>query len=95
MQKPKILKYLNKYLIAILVFVAASLFLIPESSWIERVKYRNKISKLEDQIKKKKQEQLELLKQKETLQDSETLEQLAREKYHMVKENEEVFLIKE
>lgn len=95
MEKPVIFKYLNKYVLAILVFVAVSLFLIPESSWIERIKYSHKINKLEEQIQKKEQERLELLRQKETLQDTETLEQLAREKYHMAKTNEEVFLITE
>ena len=97
MQKSAILKYvMNKYLLAALVFVGASLFFIPESSWVERIKYSHQIKTLENQIKKKKQEQLELLQQKETLYNNEeTLEQLAREKYHMVKDGEEVFLITE
>ena len=98
MQQSAISNFVNKYLLyllAVLVFVGVSLFLIPESNWIERIKYYHKINELEEQIEKKEQELLNLLQQQETLYNDETLEQLAREKYHMVKANEEVFLITE
>ncbi|MDR1682439.1 MAG: septum formation initiator family protein [Candidatus Symbiothrix sp.] len=85
---------LNKYSITFAVFVVLFLF-AGESRLDKRIGYDREISRLEKEIEGVRKEQSESQQQLDALHsDNETLEKLAREQYHMVKSNEELFLIK-
>jgi cell division protein FtsB len=99
-QVSKILKMLtgklNKYWIAVIVFVIFMLFVGENTTILDRISYDRQISQLErdiDYCTKQKEENLQKLN---TLRsDSESLEKLAREQYQMTKPDEELFIIKE
>jgi cell division protein DivIC len=84
----------NKYVLAILFFIAWGLFLA-DTSAIEVYQLNAKLQKLKaSQASLNKEiattdKQLRLLKT-----SSETIEKFAREQYYMKKENEELFIVK-
>jgi cell division protein FtsB len=85
----------NKYLIAVLVFLAW-LLIFDNNSLIDRIKYLNTLHRLENE----KQYYLERIEEdsrrlNELKTDRENLEKFAREQYFMKKENEDVFVIVE
>ena len=85
---------ITKYGITVIVFVVVFL-LAGESRIDKRIGYDSEIRRLEKEIANVHKEQEESQRQLNALRsDNETLEKLAREQYHMVKSNEELFLIK-
>ena len=85
---------LNKYWIAVLLFFVIT-FVFGDSAIDKRISYNNQIKQLEQEIEyftlqKAENEQ----KLKDLHSDNESLERLAREQYQMLKENEELFIIK-
>ena len=85
---------LNKYWIAVLFFVVIT-FVIGDSAIDKRISYNNQIKQLEQEIEfftlqKDENEQ----KLSDLHSDNESLERLAREQYQMLKEDEELFIIK-
>ena len=84
----------NKYVLTGIIFLIIT-FLIGDSTILRRYEYDKQISELEKEIAKYKKEEAENRQKLETLKsDNEGLEQFAREKYLMMKPNEELFVIK-
>ncbi len=86
------LKYVNKFTIALFIFVLWVLF-IDNNSWLFQKKLNKEIKKYEerkafyqDEIKKQKQELKDL-------QDEKKLEKYAREKLLMKKKGEDLYII--
>jgi cell division protein FtsB len=86
---------LNKYWVAIIVFVVLTFF-VGESTIFKRIAYDRQINQLEKEIEFYTRQKEENIKKIEALQsDNESLEKLAREQYQMTKPDEELFIIKE
>ena len=86
----------NKYLLTLTVFAVWMIFFDTQNIITTHFKLRNELKQLEesrnyylDQIESTKKE-LEQLKS-----DPATLEKYAREKYHMKKDNEDLFIVSE
>ncbi|MCK9300529.1 MAG: septum formation initiator family protein [Bacteroidales bacterium] len=89
----KIKPYLNKYLIVLVLFGVLIVF-IDEHNLIRRMQYDRKIRALRKEIRQYEKERDHALEQLEDLRTgSEELEKIARERYLMKKENEEIFLL--
>lgn len=89
----RIKPFLNKYLIVLVLFGVTIVF-IDEHNLIKRVQYEKKIRALRKEIRqyeKIRDQSLEQLKDLRT--DSEELEKIARERYLMKKDEEELFLL--
>ena len=88
-----IFKFLtNKYIIIIGVFIVW-MFFFDENSLINHLEFDKEIDKLKSETeyyKSEIQKDSSLVKQ---LQNKKELEKFAREKYHMKKENEDIYLI--
>ncbi|MDR0768925.1 MAG: septum formation initiator family protein [Dysgonamonadaceae bacterium] len=88
-------KKVNKYNIAIIVFIIATFF-VGDSTLLKRISYERQIKQLNSEIeyytreKEKNQEKLDAIKTSE-----ESLEKYAREQYLMTKPDEELFIISE
>ncbi len=82
-----------KYVIALAVF-AVSIGFIGENSIVERIKRKQEIADLEAKIA---EERRKFEEDKQTLEDlkndPEAVRRVAREKYHMKTEQEDVFII--
>ena len=84
----------NKYWIAVLFFFVIT-FVIGDSAIDKRISYNNQIKQLEQEIELTTQQKEENeQKIKDLHSDNESLERLAREQYQMLKENEDLFIIK-
>ena len=82
----------NKYVLIIILFAVWMLFL-DSNSWLTHRELNKEIEALEEN---KKYYEKEIVKDQEiinTLNDSQGLEQFAREEYFMKKENEEIYII--
>ena len=89
----KIKPYLNKSLIVLVLFGVLIVF-IDEHNLIRRMQYDRKIRALRKEIRQYEKERDHALEQLEDLRTgSEELEKIARERYLMKKENEEIFLL--
>ena len=89
----KLFKYLtNKYSVILIIFLIWMLF-FDENSYIIHRKFDNEVQDLERTISFYKKKIAEDKATIEKLQDSLQLEQFAREKYLMKKDNEEIYLI--
>ncbi|MDR0866032.1 MAG: septum formation initiator family protein [Candidatus Symbiothrix sp.] len=87
---------LNKYWIAVIVFVFFIIFVGENTTIIDRFSYDRQIRQLETEIKYYTQQKEENAQKLKVLQsDNESLEKLAREQYQMTKPDEELFIIKE
>jgi len=85
----------HKYLITILAFLLIIVFL-DENNLVQRAKYRQEISTLKSEIKKyqiKYEEDTRMLK--ELMDNPEALEKIAREKYFMKRQDEDIFIFEE
>ena len=84
----------NKYFISIVFFIIWMLFFDPKD-WQSIGERMEKVKKFE-QSEKKLKEQIASTKNELNLlrQSAQTIEQYAREKYFMKKDNEDVFVIK-
>jgi len=86
---------LNKYWIAIIIGVVFT-FLVGEHNIFNRISYNHQISQLRSDIEFHIQQIEDNLQKLEELRsDDESLEKLARERYQMIKPNEELYIIKE
>lgn len=82
----------HKYLVAFTVFILIIGFL-DENSLIRRFAHRQEIHQLNTEIEKYRQQYEEDSKSlKELTSNKETMEKVAREKYLMKKENEDIFV---
>lgn len=87
----------HKYLSVTIVFVLI-IFVVDDKNVIMHFKNQHKISELENEIAVMKRDSSEIVKLQSQLDyrgDINAIEDLARDKYGMTKENEEVFIIKE
>lgn len=84
----------NKYFIVGVFFILWMLFFDPKD-WPSMSEKMKKVKKLED-TEKKLTDQIATTKNELGLlrQSAQSIEQYAREKYHMKKDNEDVFVIK-
>ncbi len=89
----KIKPYLNKYLIVLILFGLLIVF-IDEHNLIRRMQYDSKIRALRKEIRQYEKVRDQALEQLEDLRTgSEELEKIARERYLMKKDDEEIFLL--
>lgn len=82
----------NKYAMTTLLFFAIMGFL-DKNSWMKRIEHKQEIYRLEKEIKKYEEQRdrdSELLK--EISSNPKALEKVAREKYFMKKDNEDVYV---
>ena len=85
----------NKYLITLIVGLVLILF-VGDYNIFNHLSYDHQIWQLRSEIDAYvRQSEDKIVKLKELQSDNESLEILAREQYHMVKPNEELYLIKE
>ena len=88
-------KYTIKYIVALAIFVA-SIGFIGEHSITERVKRKQEIAELQAKIAELQQRFSEDRKMLDQLKnDPEAVRRIAREKYYMKTENEDVFIIED
>lgn len=90
--KPIIKLITNKYFIVLSFFVVWMVF-FDENSWINHDEFDDEIEKLENEKHYYKSEIYKDSVLVKKLENEKELEKFAREKYHMKKENEEIFLI--
>ena len=86
----------HKYLFVTIVFLLIML-VFDDNNFFKHYKNQNAIAKLENEIETMRKDSLDIsikLQQLEYKGDIEVIEHLAREKYGMHKENEEIFIIK-
>lgn len=91
-KKPLIKLITNKYFIVLSFFVVWMVF-FDENSWINHEEFDDEIEKLENEKRYYKSEIYKDSILVKKLENEKELEKFAREKYHMKKENEEIFLI--
>ncbi|MEO0059820.1 MAG: hypothetical protein RLZZ312_1467 [Bacteroidota bacterium] len=92
LQKPTIKWLTNKYVLIFLFFVVWMLFL-DNYSYIEHRVLNKQIDELETNRDYYKQEITEDQKKIKALQNPENIEKLAREKYFMKKDSEDIYII--
>lgn len=86
--------YLNKYVIVLLLFAVIMVF-VDENNLIRRVRYEHQIRELRKEIRRYEKERDQARQQLKDLREgTRELEKIAREKYLMKKDNEEIFLLK-
>ena len=93
-------KFKSKYLkpfknIFLLIFVVFAIWMLffDANSWFIHHELNSEIDKLEDEKEYYKKEIEKDLKEIKELSNEEGIEKLAREKYYMKKDNEEIFII--
>ena len=84
----------NKYLIVILVFAVIYAF-VSDQSLIKRLQRGKQIRQTEEQLRTTRADTEHALHMMEVLQDTDSLEQFARERYGMHANNEDVYRINE
>jgi cell division protein FtsB len=87
----------HKYISVTIVFFVI-IFVVDDNSIIKHVDNRLTISVLEEEIEQMKRDSAVIMQKQEQLDskcDREVVEKLARDKYGMHKDNEEVFIIEE
>ncbi|MCX7876866.1 MAG: septum formation initiator family protein [Melioribacteraceae bacterium] len=89
-------KLIFKIIIAVLI-ISSSIFLyFNENGFKKFLKTKQELQSIEDQIQKNEAEIFRLKNEIDSLNNSKTkIEKVAREKFHMSKKNEKVFLIEE
>jgi len=91
----KLKPFMNKYIMAILVLFVFIVFL-DQNSVMKRLKLEQEISRLKKEIRHYEKLRDQSSNKLESLKaGKDELERVAREEYHMKKENEEIFLIEE
>lgn len=91
------LKYIrfHKYLFVLVTFGIIIVF-VDDNNLMTRAKHKAEIIELKSEIAKyRKQYEEDMAKMKELTENPENLEKIAREKYLMKRENEDVFIIEE
>jgi cell division protein FtsB len=82
----------NRYFIISIIFVVW-MFFFDENSWLNHREFDADINKLKSEKEHYKSEIYKDSLLVKKLEDKKELERFAREKYHMKKDNEEVYLI--
>lgn len=82
----------NRYFIILSIFIVWMLF-FDENSWLNHREFNKDIDKLKSEKNHYKSEIYKDSLLVKKLEDKTELEKFAREKYHMKKENEEIYLI--
>lgn len=83
---------LNKYWTVCIIFIIVT-FLIGDNTIFKRISYNKQIKQLKNEIKFYTNQKKENLNKLKILNNNE-IEKLAREYYHMTKQNEDLFIIK-
>jgi len=85
----------NKYHITIVVFLVVTFFVGDNTFW-DGIRYGKKIKSLQEEIKTCRKDNDSKISQLKAMQgDKDSLEEFAREQFHMAKEGEDIFLIVE
>ncbi len=84
----------DKYLIVILVFVAVYVF-VSDQSLIKCLQRAKQIRQTQEQLRTARADTEHALHMMEVLQDTDSLEQFARERYGMHANNEDVYRVNE
>ena len=87
----------HKYISVTVVFLVI-IFVVDDNSMIKHFDNRHTISLLEEEIEQMRKDSAVIMQKQEQLDrncEKEVVERLARDKYGMHKENEEVFIIEE
>ena len=93
--KKKVRKLLtNKYLVVILVFAVIYAF-VSDQSLIKRLQRGKQIRQTQEQLRTTRADTEHALHMMEVLQDMDSLEQFARERYGMHANNEDVYRVNE
>lgn len=82
----------NRYFIILSIFIVWMVF-FDENSWLNHREFNKDIDKLKSEKKHYKSEIYKDSILVKKLEDKKELEKFAREKYHMKKDNEEIYLI--
>lgn len=89
-------KLIIRIVIGILFLAAAAFLVVNENGLLKYLKVRNELKKMESEIRLSEEKLKTLEHEIDSLRTSkEKLERVAREKYHMIKKNENVFRIEE
>lgn len=83
----------NRYFIILSIFIVWMVF-FDENSWLNHREFNEDIDKLKSEKEHYKSEIYKDSLLVKKLEDKKELEKFAREKYHMKKDNEEIYLIK-
>lgn len=90
--KPLFKVLTNRYFIILSIFIVWMVF-FDENSWLNHREFNKDIDKLKSEKNHYKSEIYKDSILVKKLEDKTELEKFAREKYHMKKENEEIYLI--
>ena len=84
-------------IITVILFLAVCAFLVfNENGLLKYLKIRKELAQMEIQIRNAAEKLSSLEKEIDSLQTSkEKIEQVAREKFHMMKKNEKAFIVEE
>lgn len=85
---------INRYII-VLILAFVFLGLVGENSWFSHLKHESTIKELKAEIAKYKQQYKHDTEQLEQLGTIEAIRRVARERYFMKAENEDIFIIEE
>lgn len=85
---------LNKYVLTLLIFAVIFLF-VGEQSLVNDIKRGHQIRQTQQEIEASEQAIINAHNKLNSLQQIDSLEKYAREKYLMHKDNEDIFLIEE
>lgn len=89
-------KLIFRFIIVILTIVAILFLYFNENGYRKFFRTKNELEKIEEEIQKNEEEIFRLKNEIDSLNNSKIkLEKVAREKFHMSKKNEKVFLIEE
>ncbi len=89
-------KIIFRIIVFILTLLAISFLYFNQNGYRKFISTKNELKKIEDEIQKNEEEIFRLKNEIDSLNKSKAkLEKVAREKYHMIKKNEKVFLIEE
>lgn len=90
----KYIKKLNKYWVTVIFFIVV-IYFVGDYTIFKRISYNREINSLREEIANCQQKNKENIDKIEALKnDDEVLEKYAREELMMVKDKEEVFIIK-
>lgn len=83
----------NKYIVSLIVFAVWMLF-IDRNSVIDQIQLRWELRELRKQKKYYKEQISHLVEEEKMLSDPANIELLAREKYYMHRDDEDIFIMK-
>ena len=89
-------KLVIKIMVAVLLAVVCGFLILNENGLLKYIKARKELTQMDMQIKNAEERLKALDKEIDSLQTSkQKIEKVAREKFHMMKKNEKVFLVEE